>query len=99
MSCNNCQMRKVEQHTVSCNNNGKGQCENNCLTNKSNCLSCKNMQYMQNCQCLNDLPLAIAYVPWQKWKNVMCAKDGIEHGTIFADLVLPFHGCNHKFKR
>ncbi len=92
MSCINCQTKKMEQHMVNCKDREMGQCMNNCPT-------CKNMQYMQNCQCLNDLPLAIAYVPWQKWKNVMCAKDGMEHGTIFSDLVLPFHGCNHKFKR
>ena len=34
------------------------------------CNSCKTEPYMQNCQCLDELPLGIAYVPWQKWKNV-----------------------------
>ena len=33
------------------------------------------------------------------WKNVLCAKDGIEHGSIFADLILPFYGCNYKNRR
>ena len=63
-------------------------------------MSCNNMcnvkkpeHYMQNCKCLDELPLAIAYVPWQKWKNVMCAKEGIQYGSIFADLVMPFYGC------
>ena len=68
--------------------------------NKNNmCKSCKTEPYKQNCQCLDELPLGIAYVPWQKWKNVMCPKDGMEHGTIFADLVLPFYGCNYRGRR
>ena len=40
--------------------------------------------------------LAMAYVPWQEWKNVMCAKEGMEKGTIFSDLVLPFYGCKYR---
>lgn len=63
----------------------------NCNNNMCNLK--KPEHYMHNCQCLDELPLAIAYVPWQKWQNVMCAKDGIGHGTIFAELVMPFYGC------
>lgn len=36
--------------------------------------------------------LAMAYVPWQKFDNVMDAGNGLAHGTIFKDLVLPFYG-------
>ncbi|CUX33924.1 spore coat associated protein CotJA [Clostridium sp. C105KSO13] len=46
-----------------------------------------------------DAPLAIAmaYVPWQKWRDVMKPHEAIRRGTIFKELSLPFHGrggCN-----
>ena len=63
---------------------------NKCPDNKCN----YNMDYDD--KCFDNKPLAIAYVPWQKWKNVMCAKEGMEHGTIFAELVMPFKGCQCK---
>ncbi|MBD5089165.1 MAG: spore coat associated protein CotJA [Clostridiales bacterium] len=34
----------------------------------------------------------MGYVPWQSFENVLCAKEGFEQGTIFADLILPFYG-------
>ena len=44
-------------------------------------------------------PLAMAYVPWQKWQNVMDGCSALKHGTIFEELVLPFEGsraaCSH----
>lgn len=36
--------------------------------------------------------LAMAYVPWQTFKNVVDGYDGLRHGSIFLDLVLPFEG-------
>lgn len=36
--------------------------------------------------------LAMAYVPWQKWENVMDGCNGLKNGTIFEDLVLSFEG-------
>jgi hypothetical protein len=47
--------------------------------------------------CLEKLPLAMAYVPFQKWKNVTDAATGLAHGTIFQDLVLPFYGDKNCF--
>lgn len=38
--------------------------------------------------------LAMAYVPWQKWQNVMDGCNGLKNGTIFEDLVLPFKGSS-----
>ena len=43
------------------------------------------------------LPIAMAYVPWQKWRDVMKPHDAIRRGTIFEELSLPFYGkggCN-----
>jgi hypothetical protein len=45
----------------------------------------------------NELSLAMAYVPWQKWRKVSCANKGLADGTIFEELIFPFipsQGCN-----
>mgnify|MGYP002645752117 CR=1 FL=1 len=41
---------------------------------------------------LEELPLAMAYVPWQHWGNLYSPEKGFERGTIFQDLDFPFHG-------
>ncbi len=41
---------------------------------------------------LEDLPIAMAYVPWQKWCNLYDAEKGFHRGTIFQELDLPFRG-------
>ncbi|WP_313134740.1 spore coat associated protein CotJA [Anaerocolumna sp.] len=43
-------------------------------------------------KCLDRMPLAMAYVPFQKWRKVFDAPTGLAHGTIFEELVLPFYG-------
>ena len=46
---------------------------------------------------LRSLPIAMAYVPWQRWQNLFESCKGFEKGTIFEDLHKPFHGrggCN-----
>jgi hypothetical protein len=55
----------------------------NCFNSEKELYECKDNKY----------PLAMAYVPWQEWKNIMCAKEGFKNGTIYSDLVLPFYGC------
>lgn len=61
-----------------------------------------NNYYSSSCGCNNpEMPqsnkgsrksLAMAYVPWQKWQNVMDGCSGLKNGTIFEELVLPFEG-------
>lgn len=41
---------------------------------------------------LDKLPLAMAYVPMQKWRKVCDGAAGLAVGTIFQELVLPFYG-------
>jgi len=41
-------------------------------------------------QGVDRLPLAMAYVPWQKWQNIYEPSQGIQIGTIFGDLNYPF---------
>lgn len=42
--------------------------------------------------CVDKLPLAMAYVPFQKWRKVYDASAGLARGTIFEELDLPFYG-------
>lgn len=44
-----------------------------------------------------NMPLAMAYVPWQKWCSIYETCKGFQRGTIFAELDKPFMGkggCN-----
>ena len=46
---------------------------------------------------LDNLPLAMAYVPCQKWQNLCEPCQGFQRGTIFEELIKPFcgkGGCN-----
>lgn len=46
---------------------------------------------------LAEMPLAMAYVPWQKWRDIYDVCEGFQRGTIFAQLDMPFKGrggCN-----
>lgn len=43
------------------------------------------------------LPIAMAYVPWQEWRNIYDIQKGFRRGTIFEELDKPFQGkggCN-----
>ena len=40
----------------------------------------------------NDKSLAMAYVPWQTWRDIYDAEKGLERGTIFQELDMPFLG-------
>lgn len=41
---------------------------------------------------LSNQPLAMAYVPWQPFENVLEGGCGLKQGTIFEDLIFPFVG-------
>ena len=41
---------------------------------------------------LGDLPLAMCYVPMQRWNTTYSLEKGLERGTIFPELDLPFLG-------
>lgn len=40
----------------------------------------------------DDMPLAMAYVSWQDWNKIYEPCKGLEEGTIFPELNLPFLG-------
>ena len=39
---------------------------------------------------LSEMPLAMAYAPMQRWTQTYTLSQGLERGTIFPDLDLPF---------
>ncbi|MBS5334144.1 MAG: spore coat associated protein CotJA [Firmicutes bacterium] len=42
--------------------------------------------------CLGDLPPAMCYVPYQRWKKTYSAEQALCAGTLFPELNLPFKG-------
>ena len=38
----------------------------------------------------DDMPLAMAYVPFQQWGEVFDNGEALDNGTLFPDLVFPF---------
>lgn len=48
------------------------------------CMTCRNTA--------SNMSLAMAYVPWQNWRDVYDAEKGFHHGTIFQELNKPFLG-------
>lgn len=42
--------------------------------------------------CMEEFPVAMAYVPWQNWYSVYDLEKGLAVGTIFPELDKPFLG-------
>ncbi len=38
----------------------------------------------------NDMSLAMAYIPWQTWRDIYDAEKAFRRGTIFQELDKPF---------
>ncbi|MBQ6809081.1 MAG: spore coat associated protein CotJA [Clostridia bacterium] len=49
--------------------------------------------------CVDDFPLAMAYVPMQKFINLYNIEDALCAGTLFKDLDKPFLGCRAERKK
>ena len=43
---------------------------------------------------INESPIAMAYVPWQRWGETYDAENALANGTLFPELNLPFTGRN-----
>lgn len=50
-------------------------------------------------QGMQPMALAMAYVPWQRWTETYPLDEGLQKGTIFPDLYLPFEGRRKGGKR
>lgn len=97
MDCG-CEKREVRNET------GCG-CEKREEKNENSCGCATERMYREakadgGCrECKEDMPgkaLAMAYVPWQSWRNLYEVCEGFCKGTIFKELNLEFEGrrCN-----
>ena len=65
---------------------------------RANAMPCNNNRQMRTPTCTakrdvwNDMSLAMAYVPWQMWRDIYEAENGFCRGTIFQELDKPFLG-------
>lgn len=89
----------------------ENQCCENCGDNR-NSVERRQEQRNSTCSCQNEsesvckvlckdslsqMPLAMAYIPWQKWNDIYETCKGFQRGTIFAELDKTFlgrGGCN-----
>jgi hypothetical protein len=74
--------------TASCDNMMKENTENKEIEDIKEIKEMKEME-----ENIDNFPLAMAYVPIQKWKNIYANDVALNRGTIFSDLDLPFLGC------
>lgn len=42
---------------------------------------------------IENKPIAMAYVPWQKWRMLYESKEALKRGTLFKELDLPFEAA------
>ncbi len=88
---NNCQNGYMQSHSQgrwnnsAYNMNMPARNNNSCNCNSNSGSSCMNDP-------LSDLPVAMAYVPWQTWKDLYEIDKALEVGTIFEELNKPFLG-------
>lgn len=83
-------------------------CSNDCMSKPRNSMEARTPECgmpkhhsSEPCKCrhdaLEDFPLAMAYVPWQKWQDIFEPCKAFQCGTIFEELSKPFRGrggCN-----
>lgn len=67
---------------------------------REQCDKCEHYEKREYCdkdygKKLDELPLAMAYVPFQKWRKVSDGACGLAVGTIFQELDLPFYGSKN----
>ena len=52
--------------------------------------------------CPKEIPapsLAMVYCPRQCWRNLFSPEEGLKHGTLFAELALPFEGASQNGRK
>ena len=59
---------------------------------RSSIPACPTVQLMEFNRELQELPLAMAYVPMQSWGETYDGLKALDSGTIFPELDLPFCG-------
>lgn len=98
---NSCQQSVVRREN-SCQRDDarrEGSCQQSVVRQEN---SCRQGTASEAVMCCNDnskydelsgMPLAMAYVPWQKWCSIYEADKGFMRGTIFEQLDKPFLGA------
>lgn len=81
---NSCRQDTRQQDTARCENS----CRQDSASEAVMCCN-DNSKYDE----LSGMPLAMAYVPWQKWCSIYEADKGFMRGTIFEQLDKPFLGA------
>ena len=103
--CERSSERTTRNSTCGCERNSRSSenstC-NSCSTNRSGNVS----RSTRNCPntvcttipveegCVDEYPIAMAYVPMQQWRELYDPMSGISHGTIFRELDLPWYPTN-----
>lgn len=67
-----------------------------CIMDMENMNCDKNNNNDMSNSCIDNMPLAMAYVPMQRWKTVYNNDVALTRGTIFPELDLPFLGGRDK---
>lgn len=49
--------------------------------------------------CLENLPLAYAYVPYQRFENPYNKEQALQYGTVFSKLNKPYEVYGKEFKK
>lgn len=64
--------------------------------NSNNRNTNRNGEVKEATDCLANMPIAMAYVPWQQFRNLYNQKDAFAQGTMFKELDLDFQErrCN-----
>lgn len=89
-----CQNRKPVQHMMPCQNNVPFQstvsCQKPVPVQNTGMGMCPPIMRPAGGNPPSEMTLAMAYVPMQRWAQTYTLSQGLERGTIFPDLDLPF---------
>lgn len=66
--------------------------DDSCRCEKEQNRKCSTCSVRETIEGLSDMPLAMAYVPWQCWDKIYDTEKGFCRGTIFKELDKPFEG-------
>lgn len=71
-----------------------------CVTECTGTCSASDSCPLNKCDfsCVNDFPLAMAYIPMQRFENLYSSDEALNAGTLFKDLDKPFCGGLRKGK-
>lgn len=89
-SCGNAG-RNVNQ-AASCGNAGGNACQTVSCGNAGGNTGQMSCAVSEKYDVLSGAPVAMAYVPWQMWSDILDTEKGFCCGTIFGELNKPFRG-------